>query len=724
MVPTSVPPPTTDVQAHRRLWRRVLLTFVLALGVSSSVVLSLAQQRRVEMESAARNAASAAAHDLSTQLERALHAAYALAALVRQGRGHVPEFESIAREMLLTYGSVSALQLAPGGVVSAIVPLKGNEAALGFSPLDDPRQGPEARRVVAQRALGLTGPFELRQGGLGVVGRLPVFLNDDEGHDQFWGLTQVVVRMNDLLASTRLADMAPAGYDYELWRLMPGGGGTRQVIARSSTPSLVQPVVEPIRVPQGQWHISVAPRQGWTARHWLFMGLSGAGVFSALVALAVHTLLRQPLWLRQQVHLRTRELAASEARFRELNADLEARVQERTQRLAAEVEERRQAEAAAQQNAQWLREIIDSLSSGVVLWDRNQKLMAWNRRFEALFPETVPFLHPGIGRKELGQSILKAGDQPIAAHEDQHWDRLGRAEEITHDGRVLVLERLATSDGGRLVLSTDITEDLRTKEALARNDRMASLGSLVAGVAHEINTPLGNALMVASSIADGVEAVQRDVNAGSLKRSQLLSLLGAVRESSQMLQRNLQRAATLIQNFKQVAVDQTSDRRRSFDLAEVMEELNITLQPRLKQTPHQMVVDVAPGLAMDSYPGALGQILTNLVENALLHAFDEHPGGLIHIHGQSLDGDRVLLQISDNGSGIPEAVRPRVFDPFFTTKLGQGGSGLGLSIVLNLVQDLLGGELHVHSRPGGGTTFEINLPCVAPKYKDNLRKSA
>ena len=177
------------------------------------------------------------------------------------------------------------------------------------------------------------------------------------------------------------------------------------------------------------------------------------------------------------------------------------------------------------------------------------------------------------------------------------------------------------------MLQSDVTALRRTAEVLARNERMASLGNLVAGIAHEINTPIGNALMVASAVGSRITEFEEAIAGGQLRRSVLDRFVASVRESDDLLERNLVRAANLIQNFKQVAVDQTSDRRRVFDLATVLEEVRMTLVPRFKHSPYRFDLEAEVGISLDSYPGALGQIVTNLVENALVHAFEGRASG-------------------------------------------------------------------------------------------------
>jgi PAS domain S-box-containing protein len=257
-------------------------------------------------------------------------------------------------------------------------------------------------------------------------------------------------------------------------------------------------------------------------------------------------------------------------------------------------------------------------------------------------------------------------------------------------------------------------ESLRqAQDELVRSEKMASLGALVAGVAHELNTPIGNAMLVASTL----EGRQREFEAaisGGLRRSSLDAFLSGLREASAVVERNLQRAADLIGSFKQVAVDQSSYQRREFDLAEVVQEISLALSPTLKRSGVKVLEHVPAGMRMDSHPGPLGQVLINLISNAATHAFEEGQMGSVRIAAEATGEGRVSLVVSDDGRGIPQHNLKRIFDPFFTTRLGQGGSGLGLHITYTLVTGLLGGRIEVRSEPGHGTAFTIQLPLVAP----------
>lgn len=250
---------------------------------------------------------------------------------------------------------------------------------------------------------------------------------------------------------------------------------------------------------------------------------------------------------------------------------------------------------------------------------------------------------------------------------------------------------------------------------LVQAEKLAALGSLVAGVAHELNTPLGNARMVASTLDEWLREAEAAMEAGALRRSHLARLLARGREAVNLLERNTERAADLIGHFKEVAVDQTSVRRRQFNLRRTVEEVLATLGPRLKHTAHRVDLRIPPHLELDSYPGPLEQVIANLIGNSLDHGFAELDAGRIEISAQSQGAEHILLCYGDDGSGIPDALRARIFEPFFTTRLGQGGSGLGLYIVYNLVTGMLGGAIEIDAQAGAGAHFRIRLPRAAPQ---------
>lgn len=259
-----------------------------------------------------------------------------------------------------------------------------------------------------------------------------------------------------------------------------------------------------------------------------------------------------------------------------------------------------------------------------------------------------------------------------------------------------------------------------TQSELVQAGKMSALGSMVAGIAHEMNTPVGNARLVATTLRDTARQMERDVRSGKVSRSQLLADIESVSAGTDLVDRSLERAADLVQSFKQVAVDQTSNRRRVFSLQEVIHENEVLLAPRLRGAGASVHVHApAEKLMMESYPGALGQVVTNLIENALVHGYAGRSGGQIDVRVEPFDDHQVQVQVSDHGRGIPPESLGRVFDPFFTTRLGQGGSGLGLSIVYGLVTRTLGGRIGVESTPGQGTTFSLVLPLQGPEEAES-----
>ena len=253
----------------------------------------------------------------------------------------------------------------------------------------------------------------------------------------------------------------------------------------------------------------------------------------------------------------------------------------------------------------------------------------------------------------------------------------------------------------------------RAQEELVRRDRLAALGALVAGVAHELNTPIGNSLMAATCLAEKTRTLAASVD-GGLRRSQLVQYFAQADEAGQILARNLQRAARLVASFKQVAVDRCNSERRAFLLCELLAELLPPLRILARQRAVRIDTDIAPGLAMDSYPGPLSEVLAHLVDNCLVHAFADTAHGAIVIAAAPGPDASVLISVSDNGAGIAALLAPRVYDPFVTTKQGTGGSGLGLHVVHNIVSGVLGGSIELDSEPARGATFRLRLPGIAP----------
>ena len=268
----------------------------------------------------------------------------------------------------------------------------------------------------------------------------------------------------------------------------------------------------------------------------------------------------------------------------------------------------------------------------------------------------------------------------------------------------------------------DSNDDLRqavlnldqARVELVRGEKLAGLGSLVAGVAHELNTPIGNSAVTASALLHHVNEFRKQVEGGTLRKSDLQVFLNQCAEGADLIVSSTQRAAELVASFKQVAVDQTSDRRRDFDLNDTVQDVLRSMRPSFKGSDWVIECDVPSGIHCDGYPGPLGQVITNLVQNAVVHGFHGRSRGTLQVKLVSFDSNRVQLTVADDGHGIPTGSLSKIFDPFFTARLGQGGSGLGLTIVHNLVTVMLGGRIEVASTVGQGTCFTLSFPRAAP----------
>lgn len=273
-----------------------------------------------------------------------------------------------------------------------------------------------------------------------------------------------------------------------------------------------------------------------------------------------------------------------------------------------------------------------------------------------------------------------------------------------------VQERLESSVQARTAeLRKTISALESTQSALVQSEKLASLGALVAGVAHELNTPIGTILTLASTVQENVTDLQHKADRDALRKSELSSFLTQQRDMADVLERNARRSADLISSFKQIAVDRTSERQRVYQLRELVFDTQRSLQPSLRGQDIHFTLDIPEHITCDGYPGAVSQILTNLIQNAAVHAFNNQTGE-VRVRAHVTDMDRVVLEVEDNGKGMDGPTARKVFDPFFTTRMGQGGSGLGLSVAYNLATGTLQGTLSVQSTPGQGSCFRLEFP--------------
>ncbi|UTF49676.1 response regulator [Desulfomicrobium sp. ZS1] len=249
----------------------------------------------------------------------------------------------------------------------------------------------------------------------------------------------------------------------------------------------------------------------------------------------------------------------------------------------------------------------------------------------------------------------------------------------------------------------------RTQKEMIQSAKMAALGDLVAGVAHEVNTPIGVSVTAASFLAERTRQLRELYGKGEMKRSDLEKYLTLAEESSGSVLSNLERAAELVQSFKKVAADQSSEEKRVFEMKNYLEQILLSLRPQFKRTPHQVRMDCPDDLILDSYPGAIMQIITNLVMNSLIHGFADGRPGEISIKVEQA-GENVVLTYRDTGIGMDREQKERIYDPFYTTTRGSGGTGLGMNIVYNLVTQTLKGSIMLESSPGQGSVFFLTLP--------------
>jgi PAS domain S-box-containing protein len=360
-------------------------------------------------------------------------------------------------------------------------------------------------------------------------------------------------------------------------------------------------------------------------------------------------------------------------------------------------------------------EIFPPAISQVV--QRNDQEVLRNRK-AAAFEEAVPD-HTGELRTYLSEKF------PLIDQEGNIWALGGVSTDITERKKNEVelmqyrdkLEDLVEVRTKQIAeANRELGESLETirraQDELVRSEKLAALGSLVAGVAHELNTPIGNSLLAVSTLIDQTAAFNRACAEG-VRRSALQAYVSDVQNGSQIVLRNLHRAVDLVASFKQVAVDRATSQRREFRLRDLTSEILLVLMPTFRKSGIRVYQEIPETIVMQSYPGPFGQVLINLVNNGLIHAFEGRSEGEIAIAAREVEKESVEITVRDNGVGIAPENMGRIYDPFFTTKLGRGGSGLGLNIVYNIVYGVLGGKIDVRSVLGEGTSFVMTLPLKA-----------
>jgi signal transduction histidine kinase/HAMP domain-containing protein len=405
-----------------------------------------------------------------------------------------------------------------------------------------------------------------------------------------------------------------------------------------------------------------------------------------------------------------------------------------------------------------LTNIADKSSAVIYVKDLQGRYLMVNERLRQVLPQgspdplgctdaelfdedTVRIIRDGDRRTlESGQSYIYEEDVPDAAGlprtyisekfclSDEFgtvWAMGGISTDITDRKKSEMelihyrdkLEELVQVRTGQMVdANKELAQSLETlqhaQDELVRSEKLAALGSLVAGVAHELNTPIGNSLLAVSTLIDQTRIFTR-LTADGIKRSTLQQFVDDVSSGGEIVLRNLHRAVDLVASFKQVAVDRTTSQCREFLLSDLANEILLVLVPTFKKSGITVRQEIPGTIWMNSYPGPFGQVLINLINNGLTHAFEGRMEGEIVITASAIDTDRVCIIVADNGAGIAPENMGKIYDPFFTTKLGRGGSGLGLNIVYNIVYGVLRGKIEVESELGAGTRFILTLPLTS-----------
>ena len=408
-----------------------------------------------------------------------------------------------------------------------------------------------------------------------------------------------------------------------------------------------------------------------------------------------------------------------------------------------DITDQKRAEEAIAEGRRLLQQVIDTVPAVINVKNKQLRYVLMNRYMAGIFGiepadalgRTTSDLMSRYGANKTDENDKRvlATKSSLGFYEEEYMDVSGNQRQwlvnkmplLDADGDIERIVTVALDIGERKRGELEMRKAKDAAEAALRNlretqnslieaEKLAALGRLVAGVAHEVNNPVGISLTVASSLERKTAIFASEVERGDLRRSRLNDFLQTSRDASSQLVANLNRAAELIQSFKQVAADRNYSDQRTFDLGDLTEQVVMSLRPGLRKHHLTLNVNCQPNLAMNSYPGPYGQVLTNLFLNSVAHAFPDGTPGTVNIQVQEFGKDNVEVVFSDNGCGMSLDVRRRAFDPFFTTRRDQGGTGLGLHIVYSIVTTRLGGRLDLDSEPGKGTRIRMILPRIAP----------
>lgn len=624
----------------RRLYLKVGLVFFVCLLLGAGVILWIDRSEVEEHKREAVTAARVHAHLLEQQLVRSLSATYALAAVLRQGKGNIEDFEELAGQMLEMYGGLSALQLAPNGIIRQIVPRAGHEAAIGHDLLEDPERSKEAFLALKSRALTLAGPFELRQGGQAVVGRLPVFLDVGKRQERFWGFATALIRIPDLLRASALTGDGAQGLEFVLTRVRHGSDEL-QVIWQSTPNPMVDPVDIHVNVPNGAWTLSVVRSGGWHTPTLTLIGLALAVLgASVLAALLTYHLLRRPLLLAQEVARQT-------AALNEANDSLQTEIFQHWQTELALRESERALELRVQARTQELEQANEALQGE---------------------------------RAEQQRLIDKLDD---------------------------------------------------TRSQLVQSRMMAAVGQLAAGVAHEINNPLGFIVSNVSVMQGHVDALLDGLNAQSQLLPQHLADRPALLEKLRDIETKMD-LRSLREDLPPLFKDSLDGLSRIWRIVQDLREFSCVDQSDWQAADINKCLDNTLAFMSDDFAGRIevvrdfGELpllmchapqISQVFRSVLLNAVEAIDGaGRISIATRVAE-KAVEIAIADTGHGIPADNLERIFDPFFSTRDVGKGMGLGLAMAYQVMKRH-GGDITVTSESGQGAAFLLRLPLEVEEPAD------
>lgn len=737
--------PTSKPSARVRDWVLTSLPTLACLLVGAALTYAV-QQSHVQhdltaQQNRARQHLSVVRDRLVAQAQAAFSPTAGVSTLVQtDGSISQDRFARLGERSRALVPYIRSMVAAPDDVAHYVYPLAGNERVLNLDYRTVPAQWAQVQLAKTMGRPVIVGPVTLVQGGLGLIQRNPVYLTENEV-TRYWGVVSVVLDLERFLAASGITDDEAL----DLALLNPAAPEEQRIIwgdARVQQPDAVQ---TQIRLDGADWQLFARPHQGWERPGW---GRETWAVLlsSILVTCLVALLSRNAQRLRQR-HAELKKQMAQSARdqvaLRVAQADtaaardhLQAVLDAATEvaiiatdlhglttvfnRGAQQMLGYTEADATGRTPALW-HDLTEVDAVGRDIAQPGQPVPIGFDVFAALaaLPDAAPrcwtFVTRHGHRLEVSLAI-----STVRGRDGQAVGYLGVARDLSAQRQAeRAFQQLTLELEQRVALRTTELSDAMTtlqqaQETLLQSEKLASLGRLVAGVAHELNTPIGNCITTASTLAYRTQEIRSDLQQGSMKRSSLDRYILDAQQCTDLLMRGLSNAGEMVQHFKQLAVDQAGEQRRGFRLSSVVGDVLALSRVTWKHSPYRVETDVPDALSLDSYPGALGRVLGNLLQNAMLHAFENRPNGTVRITAQQDNEHWLTIEVADDGMGMPDEVRKKAFDPFFTTKMGSGGSGLGLNIVHNTVTGVLGGRIELQSSPGQGTRFVIHLPAVAP----------